>query len=107
MQPKSFIKKTLVSSLLMALGLPAVQAQTELNAVTVTSSTIEDRFESDADIPASTTFISGEVVEEKHAQNLIEVLRSIPGITADLAGEGDGIKIKIRGVDNQRYMGEK
>ncbi|BBP47031.1 hypothetical protein THMIRHAS_24040 [Thiosulfatimonas sediminis] len=107
MQPKSFIKKTLVSSLLMALGLPAVQAQTELNAVTVTSSTIGDRFESDADIPASTTFISGEVVEEKHAQNLIEVLRSIPGITADLAGEGDGIKIKIRGVDNQRYMGEK
>lgn len=24
-----------------------------------------------------------------------------------MAGEGDGIKIKIRGIDNQRYMGEK
>lgn len=31
----------------------------------------------------------------------------MPGITADLSGEGDGIKIKIRGIDNQRYMGEK
>lgn len=98
----------LLSALLMSFGTSsyAVEAS-ELSQVTVTSSTIEDKFESDADIPASTTFIRGEVVEEKHAQNLIEVLRSIPGVTADLAGEGDGIKIKIRGIDNQRYMGEK
>lgn len=108
MQSKPFIKKTLISSLLMSLfAAHHAQAESQLAPVTVTSSTIEDRFESDADIPASTTFISGEIVEEKHAQNLIEVLRSIPGITADLAGEGDGIKIKIRGIDNQRYMGEK
>ena len=93
------------------LGLVALpfagQADTQLKQITVTSSTIEDKFESDADIPASTTVISGEAVEAKHATNLIEVLRSIPGITADLEGDGDGIKIKIRGVDNQRYMGEK
>ena len=31
---------------------------------------------------------------------------SIPGVTADLSS-GDAIKIKLRGIENQRYMGEK
>ena len=79
----------------------------DLDVIKVTSSTIADRFEADKDEPSSTMVISGEAVDAKHTTNLIEVLRSVPGITADLAGEGDGIKIKIRGIDNQRYMGEK
>jgi len=78
-----------------------------LDVITVTSSTIADRFEAHKDEPSSTMVISGEAVDAKHSTNIIEVLRSVPGITADLAGEGDGIKIKIRGIDNQRYMGEK
>ncbi|MDX1353672.1 MAG: TonB-dependent receptor, partial [Thiomicrorhabdus sp.] len=78
-----------------------------LDTIQVTSSTIEDRFESEKNNPSSTMLISGDAVDEKHSTNIIEVLRSVPGITADLAGEGDGIKIKIRGIDNQRYMGEK
>ena len=31
---------------------------------------------------------------------------SFPGVTADLSS-GDEIKIKLRGIENQRYMGEK
>ncbi|WP_130538317.1 TonB-dependent receptor [Thiomicrorhabdus indica] len=111
LHPNSFQLKPLAYVVCtLALGSVANTTHAEshqLQVVKVTSSIIEDKFESDADIPASTTVIKGETVEAKHATNLIEVLRSIPGITADVAGEGDGIKIKIRGVDNQRYMGEK
>ncbi|MBO1923364.1 TonB-dependent receptor [Thiomicrorhabdus sp. 6S3-12] len=108
MHPKPFHYNALISALLLSFTqFGYADDSSELSKVTISSSTIEDRFESDADIPASTTVISGEAVEAKHATNIIEVLRSIPGVTADLAGEGDGIKIKIRGVDNQRYMGEK
>lgn len=45
-------------------------------------------------------------MDEKRPENMIELLRSIPGVTADLSS-GDEIKIKLRGVENQRYMGEK
>ncbi|WP_321275738.1 TonB-dependent receptor [Thiomicrorhabdus indica] len=111
LRPKSFHLNPLaylISTLALGSVANTVYAEShQLQTIKVTSSIIEDKFESDADIPASTTVISGETVEAKHATNLIEVLRSVPGVTADLAGEGDGIKIKIRGVDNQRYMGEK
>ncbi|HLS57284.1 MAG TPA: TonB-dependent receptor [Zeimonas sp.] len=78
-----------------------------LNQITVTGSTIDDRFSSTATEPVSSTSFSGKQVEDRHAKNLIEVLRSVSGLTADLQGDGETIKIKLRGVENQRYMGEK
>jgi iron complex outermembrane receptor protein len=85
----------------------AAQAEaTTLPEVTVTSTTIDDRFTGKRGEPASVHNISGETVDEKRPENIIEVLRAIPGVTADLSS-GDEIKIKLRGTENQRYMGEK
>ena len=80
-------------------------AQT-MKEVVVTSTTIDDRFNSDRGEPATIHSISGKTVDEMRPENMIEILRSIPGVTADLSS-GDEIKIKLRGVENQRYMGEK
>lgn len=85
----------------------AVYAEVEmLPEVTVTSTTIDDRFAGKRGEPTSIHDISGQTVDEKRPENMIELLRSIPGVTADLSS-GDEIKIKLRGVENQRYMGEK
>lgn len=102
--------RNISASLLLALFSTSVIADTnisELHTITVSGSAIEDRFESNLHDPSSSTLIKGEQIDEQHATNIIEILRGIPGVTADLAGEGDGIKIKLRGVENQRYMGEK
>jgi iron complex outermembrane receptor protein len=84
----------------------ALAADTQLGEVTVTSTTIDDRFTGKRGEPASQHEISGQTVDRQRAENMIEVLRSIPGVTADLSS-GDEIKIKLRGIENQRYMGEK
>ena len=88
-----------------AAGADAGEVQ-KMQEVVVTSTTIDDRFTSDRGEPATVHSISGKTVDEMRPENMIEVLRSIPGVTADLSS-GDEIKIKLRGVENQRYMGEK
>ncbi|UFH59713.1 TonB-dependent receptor [Sulfurovum mangrovi] len=93
-----------VSSLL--LGLSAVNATEDLGEIQIYSSTIDDKFEAKKGEASSVTTISGEKVEEAHATNINEVLRSIPGITSEVT-TGDSLKIHIRGVENQMYMGEK
>lgn len=80
-------------------------AQT-LKEVVVTSSTIDDRFDSKRDEPSSTSVISGEKVDAAHAKDITQVLNSIPGVTAEVQS-GDSVKIMLRGIENQRYMGEK
>lgn len=74
--------------------------------VVITGSTIDDRFGENRQEPSSTTTLSGRKVEAEHAENLVQVLRALPGVTIDSQG-GDDLKIKFRGVENQRYMGEK
>ena len=72
----------------------------------VDSTTIDNRFESKRGEPSNIAVISGEKVEKAHAKNIKQVLDAIPGVTAELQS-GDSLKIHIRGVENQRYMGEK
>ena len=81
-------------------------ASQKMDEVVVTSTTIDDRFASKRDEPSSVHVISGQTVDEQRPENMIELLQSIPGVTADLSS-GDEIKIKLRGIENQRYMGEK
>lgn len=80
--------------------------ETELGEVQVTSTTIDDRFHSKRAEASSTHDISGKTVDEKRPENMIQILKAIPGVTADVSS-GDEIKIKLRGIENQRYMGEK
>ncbi len=97
-------KKTLWAAIALAM-LPSAPTQAEESVIRVYSSTIEDRFGEDTTQPSSTVSLTREEIEQQHVQNLQQVLQSIPGITTDLSG-GDDVKIKFRGIENQRYMGE-
>jgi iron complex outermembrane recepter protein len=88
------------------LGL-SVHAQAEdLGLIQVESSTINDRNIDWRSEPSSVAVISGEEVDKVHSENIQQVLQSIPGVTTELSS-GDTLKIHIRGVDNNRFMGEK
>lgn len=90
---------------LLLSGMPLSAVQGEEQVIRVYSSTIENRFGDDKTQPSSTVSLTREDVEQQHVQNLQQVLRAIPGITTDESG-GEDIKIKIRGIENQRFMGE-
>ncbi|OGT14384.1 MAG: hypothetical protein A3F73_06775 [Gallionellales bacterium RIFCSPLOWO2_12_FULL_59_22] len=77
-----------------------------LPEVNVTSTTIDDRFDSKRGEASNINIISGKKVDEEHGKNLVEILESIPGVTAEVQS-GDSVKIMLRGVEAQRYMGEK
>lgn len=102
-------RQTLIASAVAATLLPAAWAQTNtdtMRQITVTGSTIDDRFGDSAREPASVVNLSGRQIEAQHVDNMVQVLKAIPGVTVDTQG-GDDLKIKFRGVENQRYMGEK
>ncbi|MBU1777123.1 MAG: TonB-dependent receptor [Gammaproteobacteria bacterium] len=77
-----------------------------LGEVVVTSTTIDDRFESKRGEASNISNISGKKVDEEHGKNIVDVLESIPGVTAEVQS-GDSVKIMLRGVEAQRFMGEK
>lgn len=93
-------------ALSLALCAALSYAAEDLGLIQVSSSTIDDRFESKKTEVSSTSIISGEKVDEQHAENIQQILQSIPGITTEVK-TGDSLKIHIRGVENQMYMGEK
>lgn len=98
------MKKAIVLSTLCALAL-SLQAS-DLGSLEVSSSTIDDRFESRTSEVSNTSTIDGEKVDQAHIENIQQILAQIPGITTEIKS-GDSFKIHIRGVENQRYMGEK
>ena len=78
----------------------------DLGMIQVESSTIDDKFQSKKSEVSSTTTLSGDTVDEAHTENIQQILQSIPGLTTE-STTGDSLKIHIRGVENQMYMGEK
>lgn len=88
------------------LGLTATTQAEDLGLIQVESSTIADRFENKRTEPSNIGAISGKQVDEAHTQNIQQLLQSIPGVTTELQS-GDSLKIHIRGVENQVFMGEK
>lgn len=96
-------KKILISSL--SALLISAEAQ-DIGNITVESSTIDDKFANKATEVSSTASLSGEEVEAFHAQNIADVLNTLPGVTVR-KNEGDSNKIHIRGVATELYMGEK
>lgn len=106
---KVFRRKMLWASLVASglLGMAAGGAQADsLGIITVESTTIDDRFESKRDEPSNIGVISGDAVDASHVENIQQLLQGIPGLTTEVQA-GDSIKIHIRGVENQVYMGEK
>ena len=90
----------------LGLSLPGMAAAEDMGLITVESTTIDDRFEAKRGEPSNVSAISGKKVEKAHAENIKQVLDAIPGVTAELQSQ-DSLKIHIRGVENQRFMGEK
>ncbi len=78
----------------------------DVNVIHVESTTIDDRFENKRDEASNIAVISGEKVDKAHAENIQQLLQSVPGVTTELQA-GDSLKIHIRGIENQVYMGEK
>jgi iron complex outermembrane receptor protein len=91
---------------LLSLSFPFVTEAESLGVIQVESSTIGDRFEDKRLEPSAISAISGEQVDRAHTENIQQMLQSIPGITTEVQS-GDSLKIHIRGVENQVYMGEK
>lgn len=78
----------------------------DLGMIQVESSTIVDKFTSNKTEVSSTATISGETVDDAHTENIQQILQSIPGVTTTYT-DGDTLKIHLRGVENQMYMGEQ
>ena len=98
------MKKGVYLSLVCALAINA--AASDLGTIQVESSTIDDKFASKRSEVSSTTSISGETIDTSHTENIQQILQSIPGVTTEFT-TGDSLKIHLRGVENQMYMGEK
>jgi len=98
------MKKRVYLSVICAL---AINAQaSDLGTIQVESSTIDDKFQSKKSEVSNTAVITSQDVERINPTNIEDLLNTIPGITASNVGN-DRVKIHIRGIDNQMYMGEK
>ncbi|OIO60102.1 MAG: TonB-dependent receptor [Alphaproteobacteria bacterium CG_4_10_14_0_2_um_filter_63_37] len=86
--------------------LPSAVHAENLGTIRVESTTIDDRFEARRGEPVGIETIDGSQVDAAHAENIQQLLQGIPGITTEF-DSGDTLKIHIRGIENQRFMGEK
>lgn len=97
-------------AILLGVGISAWTPDTvvaeDLGVIQVESSTIDDRFENKRNEASNIGVIKGEEVDAAHTENIQQMLQSIPGITTNFSS-GDSLKIHIRGIENQVYMGEK
>lgn len=65
----------------------------ETIVVTASSQAVDIR-----EAPASITVISAEEIEKKPVASLAELLKRVPGVTGGLSSNGEGSKIKLRGM---------
>ncbi len=78
----------------------------DLGEIYVESSTIDDKFDTTMYDVSSTDVMDESEVESFHAENIANVLNTIPGVTVR-ENENDSNKIHIRGIAAEMYMGEK
>ncbi|WP_187648106.1 TonB-dependent receptor plug domain-containing protein [Nitrosophilus labii] len=76
-----------------------------LDNIVVESSTIEDIFTDPKTEVSKTDVIDEKKIEIIDPKNINEILRTIPGITADVRA-GDIVEIHMRGVAQQEFMWE-
>jgi len=104
---KYFSLKGCMASTAVGMMLISTMVQAEdLGFMRVDSTTIDDRFEAKKGEASNISVISGKQVEKAHSESIKQILDAIPGITTELQSQ-DSLKIHIRGIENQRFMGEK
>ncbi len=96
----------LTLSLALGMAVPACGSAADLGVIQVESTTIDDRFENKRNEASNIGVIGGDQVDASHVENIQQLLQGIPGVTTELQA-GDSLKIHIRGIENQVYMGEK
>jgi len=97
------IKYSVVAALAMVATLNASE---DLGLIMVESTTIDDRFESTKNEVSSIEVINAEEIEKINPKSIVDVLNTVPGITASKVGT-DTVKVHIRGIGNHLYMGEQ
>ncbi|MGB3751039.1 MAG: TonB-dependent receptor plug domain-containing protein, partial [Arcobacteraceae bacterium] len=101
---KTSTNKLLLSCLLLG-TISTLSADGDLGTLNISSSTIDDKFIVNNNV-SSSTIITQEDITKTNPTNIENILNTIPGITASNVGN-DRVKIHIRGIDNQMYMGER
>ncbi len=76
-----------------------------LDEIVVESSTIEDIFSDPKTEVSTVNRVDEKKIDIIDAKNINEILRTVPGITADVRA-GDVVEIHIRGVNQQEFMWE-
>lgn len=89
----------------LILGLDALGNVEQLEALKAVSSTINDETNKLKEV-SSVAVIDSKDVEKINPRSVADILNKVPGVTYSLEGT-DAIKVHIRGVDNQNYMGER
>lgn len=99
--------KTIKYSIIAVLAIAStMNAAEDLGIITVESSTIDDKFDAKKMEVSNTVILKGEEIDAFQAENIADVLNTVPGVTA-IKNEGDSNKIHIRGVGTEMYMSEK
>jgi iron complex outermembrane receptor protein len=101
------MKKTRIFlSCILAGALTNINATEVLDAISVESSTINDNNGLRKSEVSSTSYMTNKEIEKINPKSISDILNKIPGVTSSLVGT-DSIKVHIRGIDSQMYMGEK
>ncbi len=97
------IKKTTLSiSVLCALAINL--SATDLGRIEVESSTIDLKTDVKTEV-SNVDVISEETLDIVDPKNLVDVLKTVPGMTS-VARAGEMMQIRFRGVGQQQFMGE-
>ena len=99
------LHNTILAAALLAGSYTASGAEEVLNVITVESSAITGNAIS-ATESSSVSIVDEETMEIVGPKNLVEVLKTVPGMTS-VARAGEMLQFRVRGVGQQQYMGEK
>ncbi len=98
------MKKINQISLACALALCA-NATDDLGVINIESSTVNVIESSKATEASTISYIDEQKIQETGAKNVGELLKGVPGVTADIRA-GEVVEIHMRGVGQQEFMGE-
>ncbi len=91
-------------ALLIGSSTAQVLATEDLGLVSIESSTIDVKADTQSEV-SNTDMIDEEMMEIVDPKNLVDVLKTVAGVTS-VARAGEMMQIRFRGVGQQQYMGE-
>ena len=106
MKKSGIARKAILTSMVCASALFGDSDEAvNLDRLKVESSTIDLKNDLRTET-SNVNIVNEEKLETVGAKNLIEVLKTVPGVTS-VARAGEMFQIRFRGVGQQQYMGEK